>query len=110
MFVYNFNRKLPAYNIETDFGAFHSSEIVYAYNNLSTLDRPWKEIDKSIASQMSSYWANFIKTGNPNGTGLVNWPIFDSKQENILILDEKIEAKKMPTKEQLKFIATLFNK
>ena len=110
VFVYNFNRKLPAYNIETEFGAFHSSEIVYAYNNLSTLDRPWKETDKFIASQMSSYWANFIKTRNPNGTGLVNWPIFESREENILILDEKIEAKKLPSKEQLLFIASLFKK
>ena len=35
-YVYNFNRALPAYNPETEFGAFHSGEIVYAYNNLHT--------------------------------------------------------------------------
>jgi para-nitrobenzyl esterase len=108
VYIYNFNRKLPAYNKETAFGAFHSSEIVYAYDNLKTVNRPWEVIDQTLASQMSAYWVNFIKTGNPNGDGLVHWPVFDSKNDNILILDEKIEAKTLPTKDQLAFLVTLY--
>jgi para-nitrobenzyl esterase len=108
VYVYNFNRKLPAYNAETSFGAFHSSEIVYAYDNLNTLNRPWEPIDKTLTGKMSSYWINFIKRGNPNGEGLVAWPAFDSKNENILILDQQIESKPLPTKEQLAYLQSIF--
>ncbi|HSZ34341.1 MAG TPA: carboxylesterase family protein [Puia sp.] len=108
VYVYNFNRKVPAYNSESSFGAFHSSEIVYAYDNLKTLNRPWEPVDKTLAGKMSAYWINFIKTGNPNGESLVKWPAFDSKNENILILDQQIESRPLHTKDQLAFLETLY--
>jgi carboxylesterase type B len=30
--------------------------------------------DRQIAATLSSYWANFAATGNPNGKGLAAWP------------------------------------
>ncbi|OJJ50088.1 hypothetical protein ASPZODRAFT_128698 [Penicilliopsis zonata CBS 506.65] len=47
-------------------GAYHSAEIPYALNNLDAQDGyPWTETDRQVAESMSSYWAGFIKTGNP---------------------------------------------
>lgn len=40
------------------------------------LDRPREAVDHTIADQVSSYWANFDKTGNPNAEGLPPWPAF----------------------------------
>lgn len=54
-------------------GAYHESEINYVFNNLYATDRPWTDDDRRIADTMSSYWANFAKTGNPNGVGLPMW-------------------------------------
>lgn len=54
-------------------GAYHESEINYVLNNLYDTDLPWTSSDYEIASIMNGYWANFIKTGNPNGEGLVGW-------------------------------------
>ena len=42
-------------------------------------DRPFTGADHKIAETMSSYWVNFVTTGNPNGAGLANWPAVDEK-------------------------------
>jgi len=104
VYVYNFNRGLPYYTPETNFGAFHSGEIVYAFNNLHTLDRPWEKIDHQLAETMSDYWVNFVKTGNPNGASLVNWPKYDLDKGDVLIFDKKTESTSLPTRNQLKFL------
>ena len=57
--------------------AFHSSELWYAFASLRDgvpPTRPWREIDYRMADIVSSYWANFMRSGNPNGEGLPYWP------------------------------------
>ncbi|GAB2535135.1 carboxylesterase/lipase family protein [Spirosoma aerophilum] len=103
VYVYNFNRKLPASSPDSQFGAFHSGEIAYAYNNLHTLNRPWEPVDQHIADVMSSYWVNFAKTGNPNGRGLPNWPVYTPEAERVMILDKAISSRPLPTKAQMAF-------
>ena len=57
------------------YGTYHSGEIVYAYGNLARQSLPfaYDESDYALSRDMVSYWANFVKTGNPNGTGLATW-------------------------------------
>ncbi|MGY4538295.1 para-nitrobenzyl esterase [Mucilaginibacter sp. UYNi724] len=55
-------------------GAPHAFEIEYAMGNLATNKMyAWTAEDYKVSATMESYFANFIKTGNPNGTGLPKW-------------------------------------
>jgi para-nitrobenzyl esterase len=108
VYVYNFNRKLPANTPANDFGAFHTGEVPYAYNNLQTVhNRPFTKADFELADQMSSYWVNFAKTGNPNGIGLIHWPAYEKQTKLIIQLDIKSEVVKLPTETKLEVLSKI---
>jgi para-nitrobenzyl esterase len=55
-------------------GAPHASEIEYAMGNLaSNKFYAWTPDDYKVSKTMEEYFANFIKTGDPNGKGLPKW-------------------------------------
>lgn len=52
-------------------GATHTAEIRYVFANPTP---GWSAADRHLASQMSSYWVNFVSNGDPNDSGLPAWP------------------------------------
>jgi para-nitrobenzyl esterase len=68
-----------------DRGAVHSGEIEYALGNLSNNDvYAWTAADHHVSATMEGYWANFIRTGSPNGPGLPHWPAVAPKDGGLL--------------------------
>ena len=60
-------------------GAVHSAEIEYALGNLASNHvYNWQPADYKVSETMQVYFASFIKTGNPNGSGLPAWPALKS--------------------------------
>lgn len=66
-------------------GAMHASDIPYffdtqaiRYGDLTTAR------DNQMGKTISTYVANFVKTGNPNGPGLANWPAYSSTDDVIM--------------------------
>ncbi len=58
-------------------GAAHSAEIQYAMGNLDLDKRyTWEPADYEVSKTMQAYFVNFIKTFNPNGSGLPTWPAY----------------------------------
>jgi para-nitrobenzyl esterase len=56
-------------------GAAHAVEIEYAMGNLPLVDDyAWEPEDFTVSKTMQQYFANFIKTGDPNGADLPEWP------------------------------------
>jgi carboxylesterase type B len=92
VYEYLWDHPLPGPD-SAKYGAFHSSELPYTLNNLQTSDRPFTEDDRRIAAMMSSYWANFCATGDPNGKGLPFWPAVD---ENPLVMEVGDKTQPVP--------------
>ncbi|MDZ4701651.1 MAG: carboxylesterase family protein [Rhodothermales bacterium] len=74
-YLYYFDRAMPWPEFPR-FGAYHTGEMPYVFNNLDRVKRPWEAVDRQVADQVSSYWVNFVKTGAPNGRGLPAWVPF----------------------------------
>jgi para-nitrobenzyl esterase len=110
VYVYRFARKVPGTGKYAHYGAFHTGEVPYAYDNLKFVDRPWQPIDYELAKTMSSYWANFVRSGNPNGKGLPDWPAYDSKGKMIMMFNERPQSKKLPDVAALEIIYSNMNK
>ncbi len=64
--------------------AFHSSEVPYVFGTLDTPDRPFTAEDHTLSDQVQAYWLNFIRSGNPNGPGLPQWPALTASDKRIL--------------------------
>jgi para-nitrobenzyl esterase len=94
VYTYYFDRAIP-WPERPEFGAFHTSDIPYVFDNLGMLDRPWQPVDHTVADQMSSYWVHFATTGNPNGAGLAEWQPFDASKDVTMRLGERMGM--MPT-------------
>jgi len=87
---YYFTRPRPA---STDgkpagTGATHSAEIEYALGNLDgNKVYLWQSGDRQASEAMQAYFANFIRTGNPNGKALPAWPLVTEPGANVMRLD-----------------------
>lgn len=97
-----FARKRPALASAPDkpvvsMGATHASEIDYALGNLHyNKVYAWTDNDFKVSETMLSYFANFIKTGNPNGPGLATWYGLQSSIPKVMVID--VESKSQPEK------------
>ena len=74
-------------------GAPHASELEYVFDMLSSKKADWQPDDQKVAETMNAYWANFIKTGDPNGAGLAKWPDY-TKTHEVMHLD--VASKALP--------------
>lgn len=69
VYLYEFCHDLPG----SSDGAFHSSELWYTFGTLERCWRPMTDEDHQLSEQMVTCWTNFMKCGNPNGTGTNDW-------------------------------------
>ena len=94
--------------------ATHVSEILYAFGHLDG-SRPWTDSDRQVADAMSSYWVNFARSGNPNGKGpngteLDKWPVYDGKNQSVMVFGNPPEGAQAPSEAQLAFFQSYFDK
>lgn len=103
VFVYRFVRKPPTAPGGKEWGAFHTAEVPYAYDNLKFVKRPFEPVDYNLAEQMSSYWVNFAKTGDPNGAGLPRWEPYSREGGKIMVFGRQAEPGVLPDQAALEW-------
>ena len=75
-------------------GAPHACEIEYCMGNLHLVDDyAWTADDFKVSEMMQNYFANFIKTGNPNGDGLANWSTAEAQDKTPAVMIIDVECK-----------------
>jgi para-nitrobenzyl esterase len=79
-YFYHFMRRppFPQGSIHYSWGASHFAELWYMFDHLDQESWAWSAEDRRLAQAMASYWTNFVKSGDPNGAGLLRWPSFDT--------------------------------
>ncbi len=95
-YTYFFTRIQTVNGAPSPQGATHTAEISFAWNNpKGQATQTWNDVDTRLADAMSSYWVNFITSGDPNGNGLPQWPRFkDVATSKVMVLGDtpQVEA------------------
>ena len=93
VYSYYFCRQLPG----DDLGAWHSSDLWYTYGALHKCWRNFTAVDRALSNRMMDYFTNFIRTGDPNGKDLPNWPPYQKSKNRFMHFDVgECVAKKPP--------------
>jgi para-nitrobenzyl esterase len=93
-------------------GAVHSADIEYAMGNLAT-NRvyAWTVEDEQVSTLMQGYYANFVKTGDPNGPGLPRWPRLDEgAEERYMVWDVNPQIRVEQNRDRYAFHAQFYGK
>jgi para-nitrobenzyl esterase len=102
VYVYYFSHR-PPYPSTPQYqgwGAAHAAEISFVFGNFSAAMKP-TAADRALSDDVSSYWVNFAKTGDPNGKGLPQWPAFTGGDARVMNLNDSSKAAPVPNLEKL---------
>jgi para-nitrobenzyl esterase len=120
VYRYSFDRRIPVApdaNVNgvaatsRDIGARHAGEIEYVFGALDSIKNvKWEASDRTLSDAITTYWANFARTGDPNGSGLPAWPRYDLKDRRVLHLDETIREGAGPNQSRYEAIDVYVDK
>ena len=108
-YVYYFTHRPPYPDSPQfkDWGAAHGGEISYVFGNFAPA-MPATPMDRAVSDQISSYWANFAKTGDPTANGLPRWPVFTNSNAQAMELNDSSKAIPLPNLEKLQALDGYF--
>ena len=92
------------------YGAFHSDDIEYVFGTLDSRNNAvWRPEDRKLSDLIGSYWTNFARTGDPNNTGLPQWPTYNAKGEwQVMHLDTDSNARPDAHRNRYLFLNTVW--
>lgn len=75
--------------------AFHRSEIPFVFDNTDRCAHQTggTEEARALAAKVSDAWIAFARAGNPNHSGIPNWPAFSSERVPTMVFDNTCQVK-----------------
>jgi para-nitrobenzyl esterase len=109
-YYYSFKQRppFPTGSVYEGWGASHFAELWYVFDHLDQARWRWTPTDRKLAKEISEYWVNFAKSGNPNGRGLPLWRAFNGEKDNTQYLGDPISAGSVPNIERLKVFDAVY--
>lgn len=84
-YVYRFNYVVTPMREQWKEGPLHATDIPFSMNTVrAKYGNSLTASDLAMANMVHHYWVNFVRTGNPNGPGLPEWPAYDAKDDVLL--------------------------
>ena len=80
----------------------------YVFENLDSANPRITETDLNISEDMSTYWTNFAKYGDPNGNGLPEWPAFSDANPTVMYFNKTPYTGPVPSADALKVLDSYF--
>jgi para-nitrobenzyl esterase len=86
VYRYHFEQAPPVEAGEPSRGAYHSADIEYVFGTLDWKKLAWTDADRKVSDLMQTYWTNFAKSGDPNCTGVPQWPVYKASDYSVMHL------------------------
>ena len=108
LYTYHFERTQPKKYWKNEQNKTpHGSDIPYVMGTIDHED--FTDYDFELSDLLASYWANFARTGNPNGDGLMEWPAYTKEHPVSLHIDDdgyrtEVLAKTESAKRGIQFV------
>jgi para-nitrobenzyl esterase len=111
-YTYFFSRIQTVNGQPSPQGATHTAELSFVWDNpKGQPTQTWNDVDLKLADQMSSYWANFIMKGDPNGAELPRWPEFkDLSKSKVMVFGDTPQVEAAPPAPKLAFYSAAFQR
>jgi para-nitrobenzyl esterase len=109
-FLYYFDQHpdYPADSPRFGWGAPHAAEVPFVFQHLDLRQAERTPEDKGLSDTIVAYWINFATHGDPNGSGLPDWPVFSEAKPQAMYFAHTAHPGPVASEEGLKALEAYF--